>query len=798
MRRAAFMAWLLSIVAASYPAGASSRQAPPNSAGATDPNAVIARYCASCHSERMHSGDLVLSGVDANDAASNSAVLERVVRRLRTNAMPPAGAPRPDAETLARLTHAIESTLDREAAAHPHPGTIPSAHRLNRAEYANAIRDLLAVPIDAAVLLPPDDSGFGFDNIADVLSVSPMLTERYLSAATKISRVAVGSAAIRPSTETFTVGKYLRQDDRVSEDLPFGSRGGTAIPYYFPVDGEYALTIFLDRTYDGRVRGLGSEHRLEVRLDGRKVQELRIGTDADGAENVRVDRNPSDDGAEIRFAAKAGPAVLGVSFVKKASEPEGMRRPLYAVTSYDYAGDIGMPPGVGSVELRGPYNVTGPGDSPSRSRIFVCHPQAREDEAAQLACARRITRQLARRAYRRPVKDDDAEPLLAAFKGAARTSGFDAGIEAAVRRVLVSPDFLFRIEQRPARGSAPVRVGDLELASRLSFFLWSSIPDEPLLRLAEQSRLHTPAVLKQETLRLLADPRARALTDNFIGQWLYLRNVRLHAPDPIAFPDFDDNVRQSLEREMSLFVQSQIRDDQPIPDLLTAKYTYLNERLARHYGVPGVYGSHFRRVEVADEARHGLLGKGAILMVTSYANRTSPVLRGKWLLDNVLGTPPSPPPPDVPALKDNLDGAPPTSVRERMEQHRASPACASCHRVMDPLGFALENFDGVGRWRSEEAGGHIDASGTLADGVTRVDGPVTLRTALLARPENFVTTVTEKLLTYALGRGTELYDGPVVRSIVTAARRDDYHWSSIVLGIVNSVPFQMSGAEDEP
>jgi hypothetical protein len=341
-------------------------------------------------------------------------------------------------------------------------------------------------------------------------------------------------------------------------------------------------------------------------------------------------------------------------------------------------------------------------------------------------------------------------------------------------------------------------VSDLELASRLSFFLWSSIPDEPLLRLAEQGRLHTPAVLKQETLRMLADPRARALTDNFMGQWLYLRNVRLHAPDPIAFPEFDDNLRQALEREVSLFVQSQIRDDQPVPDLLTANYTYLNERLARHYGVPGVYGSHFRRVEVTDDARHGLLGKGAILMVTSYANRTSPVLRGKWLLENVLGTPPPPPPPNVPALMDNPAGAPPATVRERMQQHRASPACASCHRVMDPLGFALENFDGVGKWRTEDAAVRIDASGVLADGVTKVDGPVTLRRALLARPDNFVTTVTEKLLTYALGRGTESYDGPAVRSIVTAARRDGYRWSSVVLGIVNSVPFQMSGSEDEP
>lgn len=799
MRGSLFAALVVSILsAASATVGLHAGQAGTATPAASSPvAATLDRYCANCHSERGRSGGLVLQGLNPDDVAAHGATLEKVVRKLRSGSMPPPGAPRPDAASYAALLSSIETSLDRFALSHPNPGRVPAVHRLNRAEYANAIRDLLDLPIDAPSLLPADDSGYGFDNIADVLSVSPMLTERYLSAATKISRLAIGNTSLRPSTDAFSVNKYLRQDDRVSEDLPFGSRGGLVVSHYFPVDADYLVKVFLDRTYDGRVRGLGDAHQLEVRLNGEKIQELTIGTPA--ALQVDAGRGPRvavGDGAEVRFKAKAGPGVLAVTFLKKVAEPEGMLRPLYAVTSYEYAGDAGLPPGIASIELRGPYDITGSGTSPSRARIFVCRPAEGATAAAELQCARQILGTLARRAYRRPVGERDIEPLLGFYRAARTTGGFDGGIEAALRRLLVSPDFLFRIEHEPAGGSSsPTRLSDLELASRLSFFLWSSIPDDELLDVAAKGQLRQPGVLERQTKRMLADRRAKALVENFAGQWLYLRNVRLHAPDPVMFPDFDENLRQAFIREITLFLESQLREDHAIPDLLTADYTFLNERLATHYGVRGVYGTHFRRVKVTDESRRGLLGKGSVLMVTSYANRTSPVLRGKWLLENVLGAPPPPPPPDVPALQENMEGAPPKSVRERLEKHRANPVCASCHRVMDPLGFALENFDAIGRWRKAEAGVPIDASGVLADGVTKVDGPITLRTALLAHREDFVTTVAEKLLTYGLGRGTEHYDAPAIRSIVRASEPDNYRWSSIILGIVKSVPFQMRGQE---
>ena len=761
---------------------------------------LLDRYCIGCHNYRARTGDLSLQALDlahVGQIETETEVWEKVIRKLRTRAMPPAGRPRPDDPAYDALAGRLERALDRVASASPNPGRRPATHRLNRAEYANAIRDLLALEIDSQTLLPADDSGYGFDNIADVLSVSPMLTERYLSAARKISRLAVGDPSLAPTTEVFKVDKHLKQDTRVSDDLPFGSRGGLAVRHQFPVDGDYVLRVFLLRTYDGRVRGLLEPHDLEIRLDGALVETLAIGGPpegaTEGAPRRRDLRNVEDDGREVRFTATAGPATIGVSFVAKGAVSEGMRRPEYSVTSYEYAGDQTTTPGIGSIELSGPYDVTGRGDTPARRRIFSCRPGHETDERA---CATQIVSSLARRAYRRPVTASDVELLLGFYEAGRVGRDFDAGIEMALRRMLVSPDFLFRRERDPAdvAAGAVYRVSDVELASRLSFFLWSSIPDDELLGLAERGELTRPGVLDTQVRRLLADPRAATLVDNFGGQWLYLRNMALVAPDPYAFGDFDANLREAMAREMELFLDSQIREDHAVPALLTADYTFVNERLARHYGIPNVYGNHFRRVALHGDldVRRGLLGKGSLLTVTSYAHRTSPVLRGKWLLENVLGTPPPPPPPDVPALEENDDAAAaPRSVRERLELHRSNPVCASCHRIMDPLGFALENFDGIGRWRTMNDGGTaIDAGGTLTDG-TPVDGPATLRNALVARAEDFVTTVTEKLMTYALGRGVEYYDAPAIRRVVREAAADDYRWSGLVAGIVRSTPFQM-------
>ncbi len=776
---------------------------------------VLNRFCVGCHNDRTLTASLTLQSLNvarAGEEARETEVWEKVIRKLATRSMPPAGRPRPDDATYAALAGWLAERIDDAAAERPDPGRRHAVHRLNRAEYANAIRDLLALEIDERTLLPPDDSGFGFDNIADVLSVSPMLTERYLAASRKIARLAVGDPALRPTTEVFAVDKNLRQEERVSDDLPFNSRGGLAIRHYFPVDGEYVVKIYLLRTYDGRVRGMLEPHQLEVRLDGALVESLTVGGPIPGPDGLPVRRdlrNVPDDGQEVRFAAKAGPATLAVSFVDRRAYREGMRRPDYRVTSYEYAGDQTISPGIGSIEVSGPYRVTGRGDTPSRRRIFICRPEAEADETP---CATEIVSRLARRAFRRPVTERDLEMLLGFYEvGRRRTApgsgapgsgapgaggDFDAGIEMALRRILVSPDFLFRRETDPVDigPGEPYAVSDLELASRLSFFLWSSIPDDELLAAAEQGRLRDPEVLGAEVRRMLADPRTRALVDNFAGQWLYLRNMPLVTPDPQAFPDFDGNLREAMAREMTLFLDSQIREDRSVLDLLTADYTFVNERLADHYGMPNVYGNHFRRVglEGPDAVRRGLLGKGSLLTVTSYAHRTSPVLRGKWLLENILGTPPPPPPPDVPALEENDEpGVAPRSVRERLEQHRANPVCASCHRIMDPLGFALENFDGIGRWREAAVDGTpVDASGTLTDG-TAVDGPATLRQALVTRQDNFVTTVAEKLLTYAVGRGVESFDAPAVRGIVAAAAAEDYRWSALVEGIVRSTPFQM-------
>ncbi|MBM40770.1 MAG: hypothetical protein CL483_02450 [Acidobacteria bacterium] len=771
-------------------------------AQSTDDQTLLQQYCIGCHNGRTLAADLSLQDADPATAGHETTdVWEKVVRKLRTRAMPPPGRPRPEEAAYDGFLARLEETIDGAAAAAPNPGRRPAVHRLNRAEYANAIRDLLNLEVDTRTLLPADDSGFGFDNIADVLSVSPMLTERYLSAARKISRLAVGDPAQAPSTNMFEVDKYLKQDGRVSDDLPFGSRGGLAVRHIFPVDGDYVIKVYLSRTYDGRVRGLANQHALEVRLDGALVDSLTVGgqlLDADGEPRRRDLRNADDDGQEVRFTAPAGPHLLAVSFVDQAAVLEGMKRPHYAVTSYEYAGDQTLDPGISRVELRGPYAVTGRGDTPSRRTIFSCRPRADAQAGSddELACAREILGRLGRRAFRRPLELRDLDMLLEFFSMGREQGDFAAGIEMALRRILVSPDFLFRREQDPP-GQAPgepYAISEVELASRLSFFLWSSIPDEELLGLAERGELRASGVLEAQVARMLVDPRASTLVDNFGGQWLYLRNMALVAPDPYAFADFDANLRGAMAREMELFVDSQIREDHSVLELMTSDQTFVNQRLAEHYGIPNVYGNHFRRITLDGELapRRGLLGKGSLLTVTSYAHRTSPVVRGKWLLENILGTPPPPPPADVPALAENDDSdAPPRSVRERLEVHRENPVCASCHRVMDPLGFALENFDAIGRWRSEGDGGTpVDSAGVLGDG-TPVDGPASLVDALLIRPESFVTTVTEKLLTYGLGRGVEYFDAPAVRRIVRDAAAEDYRWSAIIAGIARSVPFQM-------
>ena len=775
------------------------------SAPVTPERAMFSDYCVVCHNDMRVTGGLSLEHVDLSRLAvdaDETEIWENIARKLRTRAMPPPGRQRPSESQYEAVAARVETELADAAEAALNPGRRPAVHRLNRAEYTNTIRDLFALEVDGAVLLPADDSGYGFDNIADVLSVSPMLTERYLAAARKISRLAVGDLSLAPSTEIFEVNKYLHQDARVSEDLPFGSRGGMAARHTFPVDAEYVVKVYLSRTYDGRVRGLAEPHQLEVRLDGVLVAELEVGgplpPDENGRPRRRDYRNVPDDGQEVRFTATAGPHLLGVSFVGRAPVLEGMHRPYYAITSYEYAGDQTLDPGVGRVELSGPYNVTGRGDTPSRRAIFTCRPPPNVVASGpeEVACASEILGRLGRFAFRRPVTEDDLEMLLEFFHSGRAVADFDAGIEMALRRVLVSPDFLFRRESDPdgAASGQPYAISDLELASRLSFFLWSSIPDGELLDLAERGELRRPRVLDQQVARMLADPRARALVDNFGGQWLYLRNMELVSPDPYAFPAFDGNLRVAMTREMELFLESQIREDHSVLELMTSDQTFVNQRLAEHYGIPNILGNHFRRITLSGELdrRRGLLGKGSLLTVTSYAHRTSPVLRGKWLLENVLGTPPPPPPPDVPELTEEaeVDGSI-LSLRERMEAHRSDPVCASCHRVMDPLGFALENFDGIGRWRAtSEAGTPIDASGELADG-TPVDGPVSLRNALLKRPENFVTTVTEKLMTYGLGRGVEYYDASAVRRIVRGAAVDGYTWSALITGIARSVPFQM-------
>jgi hypothetical protein len=749
--------------------------------------ALLNTYCVSCHNEKVHTAGLSLENADIEKLGDNAPMWEKVVLKVRSGAMPPAGKPRPEAPAYDGFATYLEQGLDAAAAAKPNPGR-PAIHRLNRAEYANAIRDLLGLnteALDVQALLPADDSGYGFDNIADVLSVSPVLLERYMSVARKVSRLAVGDLAADPELVTYDVPRYMRQEERMSGDLPFASRGGLAFRHFFPIDGEYTIRVRLKRSYDGAtiLGSLDESHPLDVRLDGARVNLFTVG----GAATDR--KKEPDADLQFRIPVKAGTRSVGVTFLKDMSKDERVVRP--DSLRYLFQDDDEFP-SIGSVIIGGPYKPSGPGDTPSRLKIFTCEPAAGRDQDEP--CARQILSSLARRAYRRPVSQRDVDPLVGVYESGRTEGGFEAGIRMALRAILVSPDFLFRIESDPTNvnpGTA-YRISDIELASRLSFFLWSSIPDDQLLDLAEKGQLRNVAVLEQQVRRMLADSRSKSLVTNFAGQWLYLRNVRSMLPDREAAPDFNENLREAFQQETELFFESMLREDRSILDLLNADYTFLNERLAKHYQIPNVYGSHFRRVTLTDERRRGLLGQGSILMVTSYANRTSPVLRGKWLLENILGTPPPPPPPNVPALKDRGTDGKILSMRQQMEQHRANATCASCHQHMDPLGFALENFDLVGKWRttSGDADTPVDASGTLPDG-TKFSGPAELRKVLLSNRERFVSTVAEKLLIYALGRGLEYYDAAAVRKIVHEAAPSEYRWSSVILGIVKSTPFQM-------
>jgi hypothetical protein len=757
--------------------------------------ATLDRYCATCHNGRVSTaataGGVVLDAIDLTQVASDPALWERVIRKLRTGAMPPDGSPKPEKAAHDALVSWLEGELDRASARSPRPGR-PAIHRLNRAEYANAIRDLLELTVDPSGLLPPDESGGGFDNNADMLGVSPALLERYVSAAARISALAVGSPAITPSSMTYRVRGDASQTAH-QDGLPLGTRGGVLGLHTFPLDGEYVIKVKLLETNLGSIRGLESRNDLEIAVDGRRVLLAPVGGAEDYVESSRNATNvvnALDARLQVRVRVDAGQRPVTAAFLQKAASLGPTRLQPFRRSTVIATDHIGLPH-VEHMTVSGPFNPGGAEGTPSRRRIFVCRPATAADEAP---CARRILSTLARRAYRRPVDEGDIAPLFRFYETGRRT-GFDAGIELALRAMLASPKFLLRIEQDPA-GVAPggsYPLDDLALASRLSFFLWSSIPDDELLDVAARGRLRDAAVRRQQVRRMLADPKAGALTTNFAGQWLHLRNIRSTTPDKNDFPDFDDNLRRSLERELELFFDTFIREDRPLLELLTASDTFLDERLAGHYGIPHIYGSHFRRVTDLPDVRRGLLGKGGILLVTSHADRTSPVVRGKWILDNLLGSPPPPAPPDVPGLPEPKGDAP-TTVRARMEQHRANPVCASCHKVMDPLGLALEHFDAVGAFRTADAGQPIDASARFFDG-TPIDGVGSLRSALLARPEVFVGTMTEKLLAYAIGRGIEPHDMPAVRTIVRRAARQDYRFGTLVEGIVESAPFLMRQAD---
>ena len=719
-----------------------------------------------------------MQNIDTNMDGPSAATWEKVLRKVSTGQMPPVGLPRPKPEAIASFTKWMTETLDANALAHPNPGH-PTIHRLNRAEYSNAIRDLLALDIKAGAKLPADDTGYGFDNIGDVLSLSPMLIERYVSVARMVSREAVGDTAVKPETNEFTPAKESRST-RASDDLPFDSAGGLAVRYHFPVDAEYTIKIKLPPVIQAFDAPSQMPRFLEMKLPVKAGSHLIGATflaenlvpEFLGTGSKRVSMNP-----DATFTSKLDLRV------------DGARVKLYDV---EHAGEY---PQLSSLTIAGPYNITGAGDTPSRQKIFVCKPSG---PAREEPCARKIIATLGHRAYRRPFTEADLKPLLAFYEQGRRDGSFDLGISMALRAMLVSPDFLFRIEHDPA-DSAPGavhRVSDIELASRLSFFLWSSIPDDQLLKVAEEGKLHNPAVLTAQVDRMLADEKSNAFSANFTGQWLFLRNLSKVTPDPDIFPQFDQGLAQAFRQETELFFDAIFRENRPVTDLLSANFTYLNQRLAKHYNIPDVYGSQFRRVSLTDSNRGGLLGQGSILTVTSYPNRTSVVQRGKWVLENLLGSGPPPPPPDIPALEAHAKDGKSLTMRQQMEQHRANPTCAACHSRMDPIGFSLENYNGIGAWRDTDGGSKIDTSGKLPDG-TRFDGPKGLKTLLTTTyRDQFVTTFTEKLMTYAMGRGVEYYDEPAVRAVLRDAATHDTTIPALIHSIVNNPQFQTRKTPD--
>ena len=746
---------------------------------------TVAQYCLGCHGSATKTAGLDLEGLAAAAVSHDTDAWEGVVRKLRGRQMPPVGMPKPSEAEYRAALQSLTSELDGLASSNPDPGRTPTFRRLNRTEYRNAIRDLLALQVNVDDLLPSDEASHGFDNIT-VSDLPPLLLERYVSAAEKISRLAVGRTGRLPDAVTIRLPPDLTQERHIP-GLPIGTRGGALVPHTFPVDGEYEISVRLARDRNEDIEGLSRRHELELLVDRERLALLEVKPPPRGDDHRNADRH-----LRARLNLKAGPHDVGVTFLKDSSFlVETQRKPYQA--RFNFYRHRRVQPAIFSITITGPFASSGPGDTPSRERIFVCRPAAPSEEDA---CAEEIVRNLAIQAYRRPVSHTELSGPLGFYRQARAEAdgaeGFDAAIERALAAVLVSPNFLFRIERDPAGiGSGTAyQISDLELASRLAFFLWSSLPDAPLRDSAVQGRLRDPAVLEGHVRRMLADQRSDSLIDNFSAQWLHLRNLASVRPDMRIFPDFDDNLRQAFRRETELLLEDVIRQDRSVLDLLRSKHTFVNERLAKHYGIPHVYGSHFRRVDLTpDSVRGGLLRHGSILTVTSYATRTSPVIRGKWILENILGMPPPPPPADVPELKDTTVSGK-LSVRERLAEHRANPACASCHNPMDPLGFALENYDAVGRWRTVDGGEPIDPSGELADG-TQVAGVGDLEQALLDRPELFASALTEKLLTFALGRGVERHDAPAIRQVIFDAREDNFRFSSLILGIASSTPFQM-------
>ncbi|MBI4263422.1 MAG: DUF1592 domain-containing protein [Acidobacteria bacterium] len=758
-------------------------------AAPASPRAVLDKYCVACHNSRLKTAGLTLDVLDPSAVATDPQAWEEVIRKVKVGVMPPLGMPQPDEAARMALVTALERSLDRAAAASPFTGQ-PSLHRLNRSEYANAVRDLLDLEIDEAALLPPDDQVYGFDNIGEALALSPSLLERYSSAAAQIATLAVGDEAdVVPGSMVFRAAPDLSQDTH-NDGLPLGTAGGMLVTPTLPLDGEYLLKVTLFKTNLGLMRGLEFPRELQLVADGEVVFSMTIGG-KDSFEAMLQNQTKHAIELEARMQARlplrAGRRAIGATFAQRAQVLNTRRLQAFTRTTTDTSETLIGPPHIDTLTIVGPFNATGPGDTPSRRRIFVCRPTDPSDEEP---CARRILSTLARRAYRGTQTPADVEELLRFYRDGRSEGGFDRGISFAVERLLSGPKFLVRMEADGGRRPGTVYdISDVELASRLSFFLWSSIPDDELLDLAASRRLRNSAVLERQVRRMLADAKASAFVANFAGQWLQLRNLRSAFPDSREFPNFDAQLRHAFQRETELFVESIVREDRSVVELLTADYTFVNGRLARHYGIPNVQGGEFRRVTLGDETRRGLLGQGSVLTVTSHSNRTSPVKRGKWVLENLLGSPPPQPPANVPPLKEKNELSRPLTMRERMEEHRANPACASCHRAMDPIGFALENFDAVGAWRVRDGRVPIDSDGQFVDGAV-VNGPAALRDAVLRRPENFVTAVTEKMLMYALGRIVDYRDMPTVRSIVRSAGSQNYRFSSLVLGIVRSAPFQ--------